>query len=1443
MRFLSFLIVALFLALGKPLFAQPAQPLNFFPTPNNQVNALAIRGNILYIGGAFTSIGGVERKYIAAIDLLTGNILPFNPQLNGEVNDILIKNDLIYIAGQFTEINNQSKNYLAALNLQTGQPIAWNPILNAPAHDLASKDNLLFVAGDFTAINNSPTRYLVAFDLNTGQPTSWKPNPDDHVRSLAIWNNTLYVGGSFFSISGEFRERLAGFDISTGNLLPWAPSVDGDILDMVVEANSSTLYIGGNFLNVEGAARSKVAAFNILSGELLPFSTIISPGPSFYVHSLALTPTSLMVGGFFTHLGPSQHKSSILLRKSDAAALPWNPTYQFIDPSRSIINASAFAGNKIILGGNFRFAPDKGYLAIYDCPSPAKPIINAIPSTFICSGRPIELNIRSTFFPNQNYYEWLENEEVLGSFSNRSAIFTDFAATYKAVAINGCESSVSETVTTTIAPSLQTPVITFIGNPTFCLGSSIELRTNIQMGADYMWERDGVVVGGNAPNYIASQRGSYTVTVSNACGSFTSEPVLIQTDVAPPLRPTIRVEGDPQGTCQGQSITLSYNRLEGVTYEWLRNGTTLGTSQNPLSITQEGEYSLRASNTCGTVNSTNTISFTPILPPSQIFSSTEFKITASGPTTFCQGQSVRLTVPAHPNVNYQWFKDNQPIQGSTSPAIVVTTSGSYNVIARNACGSIASINTIRIRVIDSPIDLTQTEFQRCGSGFVTFTATGNEEGELRLYNANQNLIDSDNIPPYVVGTFQNEPSATYFLESVIGGCQSPKVRVTVNIRPLPEVLVANDVSRCSPGNLVITTNNLPGTTIRLYTLPSGGTPIATSTLSTITTPFLTTTTTFYLESVNIWGCVSDGRMPVIAAIQTDPSLRISTVPVTRCGGGPVTFTVTATAPVRLFSSVASTIPIAVDLEPPYLVETPYITTNTTFYIESFVGECASRRIPAIANVTAAPFFDAGIDQTIPCGKSVILSATLGGTNYQWEPATGINNPMQPTIVVSPKQTTTYSVRAILGNCEVFDTVQVRVVNPELQVNTTASTICLGSEARISVRGGGNYSWQPREGLTFINNETVIASPRVTTTYTISSNVGECESSSIISISVQPGPIVSATANTQQEVEITATGGLPPYTYRLGTQVQTSNQFENVQPGTYQVTVTDSRGCSGQSNVTVFPATCPAIRNLQVINITAESANVTWLPVVGAINYEIEIRKEGESNWQMVSTRASNYVFTNLSPTTRYDIRMRAFCRFGITEYAFTSFLTTFTCNPPINLRVSNVAATSALLTWRAENNALSYLVRLEKENTPPTQFSINFNSFQLTGLEPGSNYRVTIRSNCSATNSFELISMPSNVLTFSTPSAKIGTSSSNNGVIIYPNPSKGIITVSSILLANQKLLLRLRDVKGNLIFEDNFESNEYGEVYANLSNIVSGLYILEVFTQEGKNYRFKLAFE
>lgn len=164
--------------------------------------------------------------------------------------------------------------------------------------------------------------------------------------------------------------------------------------------------------------------------------------------------------------------------------------------------------------------------------------------------------------------------------------------------------------------------------------------------------------------------------------------------------------------CNGGSVVLSV-ATPGLIYNWKYNGTTIsGATNQNFTATATGSYNSDVSNSCGTVTS-NSISVASAPP-----TTAQAAITAGGPTTFCQGGGVVLTV-ATSGLNYQWKKNNSILSGATHQNHTANKTGTYKCEVSNSCGS---TNSNSISVTENSITVTISQ-SPCSGGAVLLTCT------------------------------------------------------------------------------------------------------------------------------------------------------------------------------------------------------------------------------------------------------------------------------------------------------------------------------------------------------------------------------------------------------------------------------------------------------------------------------------------------------------------------------------------------------------------------------------------------------------------------------------------------------------------------------------------------------------------------------------------------
>jgi len=116
-------------------------------------------GGTIYLGGYFTTIGGIPRRNIGAVDT-SGNVLSWNPGgTDGIVEQITVAGNNVYVAGGFSVIGGQTKWGVAVVDL-SGTLTSWDagissrPVILAPVADLDVTATSVFLGGAFEYGNN-----------------------------------------------------------------------------------------------------------------------------------------------------------------------------------------------------------------------------------------------------------------------------------------------------------------------------------------------------------------------------------------------------------------------------------------------------------------------------------------------------------------------------------------------------------------------------------------------------------------------------------------------------------------------------------------------------------------------------------------------------------------------------------------------------------------------------------------------------------------------------------------------------------------------------------------------------------------------------------------------------------------------------------------------------------------------------------------------------------------------------------------------------------------------------------------------------------------------------------------------------------------------------------------------------------------------------------------
>jgi beta-propeller uncharacterized protein DUF5122 len=220
--------------------AQPvvvsATPADYTPNiQDGQVNAVAQAGNLMVVGGTFTSVKAkgaataTPVHEIVAFDSATGALdTSFMPDIEGGVVSTI---------------------------------------------SVAPGGQAVFVGGEFTAVNGASVKRLVKLNLSDGSiDTSFKAavSVGTWVEDSQVLGSDLYIGGAFSQIDGVARGRLAAVNVTTGALDPnvdvsFANKRQGTlrVAHFDISPDGTKLVATGTFTTANGFDRAQIAMLNL----------------------------------------------------------------------------------------------------------------------------------------------------------------------------------------------------------------------------------------------------------------------------------------------------------------------------------------------------------------------------------------------------------------------------------------------------------------------------------------------------------------------------------------------------------------------------------------------------------------------------------------------------------------------------------------------------------------------------------------------------------------------------------------------------------------------------------------------------------------------------------------------------------------------------------------------------------------------------------------------------------------------------------------------------------------------------------------------------------------------------------------------------------------------------------------------------------------------------
>jgi hypothetical protein len=320
---------------------------------NKYVNAVVVRGSDVYVGGGFTTAGGIAARHIAKWNTTTNTwsaLASTNGPQDGYVAVLVVKGKKIYAGGDFSgglKVYNTAKN-------------SWKTFgggVQGTVSALAFDGTDLYVGGDFDMVGGSVAAQNIAkYDMTT---KTWSPlgtGTTHQVWVITMVDHKVYAGGDFLSAGGVANSGgVAMWDGANWNAL--GTGVNGPVFAITPFGNA--LAIGGGFSNAGPVDLDDccLAAWDIgaqtwsnMGHGVAGGTYIIDGNPVTFVWAITFVGNDMYVAGSFTF---ANEISANNIAKSNVNTHDWNKLGKGTNKDAVWAMANHATTHSLFVGGEF----------------------------------------------------------------------------------------------------------------------------------------------------------------------------------------------------------------------------------------------------------------------------------------------------------------------------------------------------------------------------------------------------------------------------------------------------------------------------------------------------------------------------------------------------------------------------------------------------------------------------------------------------------------------------------------------------------------------------------------------------------------------------------------------------------------------------------------------------------------------------------------------------------------------------------------------------------------------------------------------------------------------------------------------------------------------------------------------------------------------------------
>lgn len=354
---------------------------------------------------------------------------------------------------------------------------------------------------------------------------------------------------------------------------------------------------------------------------------------------------------------------------------------------------------------------------------------------------------------------------------------------------------------------------TITGPTSICEGAIAALTSSVNDAAfTYQWYRDGILLPAiTTPTLAVDAAGAYYVKITG--GSCTTQSNTITVTVVGINISSSNPSTDTIIPGQTKTLTVTTNAV-GPQYVWYRNNVVIsGATSASYVATQDGTYKVVVTQTIG-CNATDESTFVLNYPTGFTLA-----VAVNAGYTACTSTTATLSVNSFTaqtpsgNVNvasmgytYQWYRNNVPVAGATSSALLLNSSsqnGTYKLVATIPGYGTVNSNDIVVNLAMETITVSGNSVF-CAGSTVVLSASVNNAGYTYQWYKNGSILVGETAATMSTNTEGDYHVAvtggTCSTQSAVFALQEATISINLNVAATDVILPGQ------PKTITVTTN-------------------------------------------------------------------------------------------------------------------------------------------------------------------------------------------------------------------------------------------------------------------------------------------------------------------------------------------------------------------------------------------------------------------------------------------------------------------------------------------------------------------------------------------------------------------------------------------------------------------------------------------------------------